>query len=124
MALWRKIRTVEDPAWTARYHSRDPNELAFGGRVVVTLEDGSVIEDELAVADAHPLGARPFARPQYVEKFRTLAQDVIEPAEQDRFLGLVARLPELTPAEVRTLTFTIDRARLGPPAARGIFDRQ
>jgi 2-methylcitrate dehydratase len=124
VALWRKIRTVEDPAWTARYHSRDPNELAFGGRVVVTLEDGSVIEDELAVADAHPLGARPFARPQYVEKFRTLAQDVIGPAEQDRFLGLVARLPELTPAEVRALTFTVDRARLGPPAARGIFDRQ
>ena len=124
VALWRKIRTVEDPAWTARYHSRDPNELAFGGRVVVTLEDGSVIEDELAVADAHPLGARPFARPQYVEKFRTLAQDVIGPAEQDRFLGLVARLPELTPAEVRALTFTVDRARLGPPPARGIFDRQ
>jgi 2-methylcitrate dehydratase len=124
VALWRKIRTVEDPAWTARYHSRDPNELAFGGRVVITLQDDSVIEDELAVADAHPLGARPFARAQYVEKFRTLADNVIDVGEQDRFLGLVARLPELTPAEVRALTFTVDPAKLGPPAARGIFDCQ
>ena len=31
------------------------------------------IVDEIAVADAHPLGARPFAREQYVHKFRTLA---------------------------------------------------
>jgi 2-methylcitrate dehydratase len=124
VTLWRKIRTVEDAQWTRRYHARDPEELAFGGRVVVTLEDGRVIEDELAVADAHPLGARPFARPQYVEKFRTLAEGVIAPAEQDRFLGLVERLPTLTPAEVRALTFTVDPARLGPPPPRGIFDRQ
>src|SRR5271165_256268 len=60
-ALWCKISTVEDPEWTRRYHSRDPKEKAFGGRVVVTLDDGRVIEDELAVADAHPLGARPSA---------------------------------------------------------------
>src|SRR5690606_7172769 len=51
VALWHKISTVEDPEWTRRYHSHDPKEKAFGGRVVVTLQDGSVIEDELAVAD-------------------------------------------------------------------------
>src|SRR5690606_9272237 len=62
--LCRKVRTVEAPEWTRRYHSHDPNEKAFGGRVVITLSDGTVIEDEIAVADAHPLGARPFARPQ------------------------------------------------------------
>ena len=124
VALWHKIRTVEDPAWTRRYHSRDPNEIAFGGRVVVTLDDGSVIEDELALADAHPLGARPFARPQYIQKFRTLAEGVIDPAEQDRFLGLVERLPSLGAAEVGGLTFTVDPARLGPPPPRGVFDRR
>ncbi|MGH7122210.1 MAG: MmgE/PrpD family protein, partial [Acetobacteraceae bacterium] len=62
VALWRKISTVEDAEWTRRYHSRDPGELAFGGRVVVTRKDGSVISDEMAVADAHPAGARPFKR--------------------------------------------------------------
>jgi 2-methylcitrate dehydratase len=123
VALWRKVRTVEDPEWTRRYHSRDPKELAFGGRVVVTLEDGRVIEDELAIADAHPLGARPFARPQYVEKFRTLAEGVIEPGEQDRFLTLVDRLSTLTPAEVLGLTFTVDPRQLGPEPRRGVFDR-
>jgi 2-methylcitrate dehydratase len=124
VALWRKIRTVEDPGWTRRYHSRDPKEIAFGGRVVVTLDDGSVVEDELAVADAHPLGARPFARPQYVEKFRTLADGVVETAEQDRFLALVERLPGLSPHEVRGLTFTVDPSQLGPPPPRGVFDRR
>jgi len=122
VALWHKVSTVEDPQWTRRYHSRDPKELAFGGRVVITLEDGSTIEDEMAVADAHTLGARPFAREQYVAKFRTLADGIIAPAEQDRFLGLVERLPELKAADLGGLTFTVDPARLGPPAAAGIFD--
>ncbi|HWF75942.1 MAG TPA: MmgE/PrpD family protein [Caulobacteraceae bacterium] len=122
VALWRKISTVEDPAWTARYHAADPAVKAFGGRVVVTFEDGAMIEDEIAVADAHPLGARPFARPQYIEKFRQLAAGVIAPREQDRFLALVERLPELAPAEVRALSFAVEPSLLGPTPPRGIFD--
>ena len=54
--LWRKVSTQEDPAWTGRYLSGE----AFGGRAVFTFADGTVLEDEIAVADAHPLGARPF----------------------------------------------------------------
>jgi 2-methylcitrate dehydratase len=124
VALWHKIRTVEDPEWTRRYHSRDPKVMAFGGRVVVTLEDGRVIEDELGVADAHPNGARPFARPQYIEKFRTLSEGVIALDEQNRFLGLIERLRTLTPAEVLALTFTVDPSKLGAAAKTGIFDYQ
>ncbi|MEO6117058.1 MAG: MmgE/PrpD family protein, partial [Pseudolysinimonas sp.] len=37
VALWHKITTVEDPEWTRRYHSNDPAEKAFGGRVEITL---------------------------------------------------------------------------------------
>ena len=122
VALWRKISTVEDPAWTARYHSRDPQEKAFGGRVVVTMRDGAVIEDELAVADANPLGARPFSRPDYVNKFRTLSDGIIPPAEQDRFIATVERLVELSPEELDGLTFTVDAAKLGPKPATGVFD--
>ncbi len=84
------------PEWTRRYHSDDPNEKAFGGRVEIRLTDGSVIEDEIAVADAHPLGARPFAREDYIRKFRLLAEPVLEAAEIERFLDLAQRLPELT----------------------------
>lgn len=122
VALWHKITTVEDPAWTKRYHSSDPGEKAFGGRVVVTLKDGSVIEDELAIADAHPLGARPFKRPDYINKFRTLADGIVDVSEQDRFIATVERLTTLKPDELGDLNFSVSPDRLGAPAASGIFD--
>ena len=56
---------------------QDIAEKAFGGRVVITLTDGTVIVDEIAVADAHPLGARPFAREHYIRKFRILAAGLL-----------------------------------------------
>jgi len=120
VALWHKIMTVEDPVWTERYHAPGADK-AFGGQVIVTMQDGSVIQDELAIADANPLGARPFARPQYIQKFRTLAEGIIETAEQDRFLGLVDRLPSLSAAEVAQLTFVVPADRLGAEAPAGIF---
>ncbi|MCU1475755.1 MAG: 2-methylcitrate dehydratase, partial [Subtercola sp.] len=98
--------TEEDAEWTRRYHSNDPAEKAFGGRVEITLTDGTHIVDEIAVADAHPLGARPFAREQYIGKFTTLADGVLEPAEISRFLELVQRLPQLDAAALYGLTVT------------------
>ncbi|MFL1380767.1 MmgE/PrpD family protein [Nocardiopsis sp. frass2] len=118
--LWHRVSTVEDPEWTRRYHSADPAVKAFGGRVVVELVDGSVIEDEIAMADAHPLGARPFTRPDYVAKLRTLADGVVSTDEVDRFLGLVERLPDLTADEVRALTLTAAEP-LGASGSKGIF---
>ncbi|OFI38830.1 2-methylcitrate dehydratase [Arthrobacter sp. SW1] len=111
--LWHKVSTVEDPEWTRRYHSLDIAEKAFGGSVVITLTDGTVITDEIAVADAHPLGARPFAREQYVNKFRTLAAGLVEEAEIERFLAAVERLPELAAGELEQLNIT---------AAPGVID--
>ncbi len=124
VTLWHKISTVEDPEWTRRYHSHDPKEKAFGGKVVVKLKDGKVIEDELAIADANPLGARPFKRPDYVKKFRTLAEGVIAPAEQDRFIATVERLTSLKAGELNELTFTVDAKALGKASPHGIFDWQ
>jgi len=122
VALWRRITTAEDAEWTRRYHSEDPNEKAFGGRVEITLADGSTLVDEIAVADAHPLGARPFARGDYVRKFRLLAEPVLEPAKIERFLALAERLPELSAEEVRELGIV---ARAGvlesAPAPKGLF---
>ena len=106
VALWRKVTTTEDPEWTRRYHATDPAELAFGGRLEITLTDGSRIVEEIAVADAHPQGARPFAREQYVTKLRTLAAGVVPDDEVDRFLATAERLPELTAAELAGLTVT------------------
>lgn len=58
-------------------------------------KDGTVFTDELAIADAHLLGARPFARPQYEEKFRILAEGIVTKTEQDRFLRAVDRIETL-----------------------------
>ncbi|QSE92014.1 MmgE/PrpD family protein [Rhodococcus pseudokoreensis] len=121
--LWKKISTAEDPEWTRRYHSTDPNEKAFGARAEITLKSGEVIVDELAVADAHPLGARPFARDQYIAKFRTLAEGVVAQAEQDRFLDAAQRTPELKADELDQLTFTVSDEVLGrsPKSPKGLF---
>lgn len=120
--LWHKITTAEDAEWTRRYHSDDPNEKAFGGRVEITLSDGTTLIDEIAVADAHPLGARPFAREDYIRKFRILAEPVLEPVEIDRFLALVQRLDRLTAAEVREVNIVAAPGVLaGAPAPKGLF---
>nr|WP_221244271.1 MmgE/PrpD family protein [Cryobacterium roopkundense] len=122
VALWNCVTTVEDPEWTRRYHSTDMNEKAFGGRVVITLADGRTITDEIAVADAHPLGARPFARAQYVAKFRALADDVLEPDEIERFLETAQRLPDLSGPELRGLTITARRGLVHPATdPKGLF---
>ncbi|MFS2279658.1 MmgE/PrpD family protein [Microbacterium sp. OR21] len=120
--LWHKITTVEDPEWTRRYHSTDIAEKAFGGRVEITLTDDTKIVDEIAVADAHPLGARPFARENYIRKFRVLAQPVLDAAEIDRFLELVQRLPELTADEVQELSIVAKKGVLASAdAPQGLF---
>jgi 2-methylcitrate dehydratase len=118
--LWHKITTEEELAWTVRYHAKDETR-AFGGKVIVKLKDGRFVVDELAIADANPLGARPFARPQYVEKFLTLSEGIVSPSEQKRFLSLVERLPDLSAADVAQLNFTVDAVKLGPDAPAGIF---
>ena len=113
VALWNKVTTEEDAEWTRRYHSTDITEKAFGGRVEIRLTDGTSVTEEIAVADAHPLGARPFARENYIAKFRMLAEPVLDEAEIERFLTLVQRLPELSAAEV---------AELNIVAAPGVID--
>lgn len=119
--LWRKISTIEDLEWTRRYHAHDPADKAFGARVVITMRDGSVIEDELAVASAHPLGARPFGRAEYINKFKILTDDILDPAESSRFLALVQSLAELSPEEVRALNPIAPSGHLVENTLKGIF---
>jgi 2-methylcitrate dehydratase len=121
--LWHKISTVEDPEWTRRYHSDDPAQKAFGARAEVTLKSGEVICDELALADAHPLGARPFAREQYITKFTELADDAVEPAERQRFLSAVDSLADLKGGALGALNIVVDPRVLdkAPAIPSGIF---
>jgi 2-methylcitrate dehydratase len=102
-SLWRSVETREDAEWTRRYHSTDAREKAFGGRVEIFLRDGSRVTDEISVANAHPLGAKPFARQDYRWKFQSLVSRIVSPEESERFLAAVERLPALSGGELRQL---------------------
>jgi len=121
--LWCKIETVEDSRWTESYHAADPAEKAFGGRVVITLKSGEVVADEMAVANAHPAGARPFARDDYVGKFDVLSEQLVEPAQRDRFVELCSRLPELSSEELGQLNVPLSPGKVQSDQrdTRGIF---
>jgi 2-methylcitrate dehydratase len=121
--LWHSISTEEDAAWTARYHDPDPNKRAFGGRLEITLKSGKKIIDELAVADAHPAGARPFVRENYTEKFKTLTRGIISNSESDRFLKLLENLPDLNAIKMGQLNVQVDKIKVNSntPDMKGIF---
>jgi 2-methylcitrate dehydratase len=105
--LWRSIETREDPEWTRRYHSTDPAEKAFGGRVEIFLRNGTRITDEIRVANAHPLGAKPFAQEDYRRKFQSLTDGILPPRESRRFLDVVQDLPALRAGELRSLNLAV-----------------
>jgi 2-methylcitrate dehydratase len=123
VALWRKISTCEDTEWTRRYHSADPKEKAFGGRVEIQFKDGVTLIDELAVANAHSLGARPFARKDYVQKFESLTEGIVSDAERSRFLDRVQSLPHLNAIDFSELNVQADAVTLTHATRdqRGIF---
>ena len=111
VALWHKVSTVEDPRWTERYHAKEHEKLAFGGRIVIRMKDGTVLADELAVANAHPLEETPWKRPNYVGKFHEMTAGLINPVEGKRFLEAVEELPLLKPGTLDWLHVTMPRAR-------------
>ncbi|MDZ5079110.1 MmgE/PrpD family protein [Nesterenkonia sp. HG001] len=122
VALWHKVTTEEDQEWTRRYHSLDIAEKAFGGSVEIRLTDGRTITDEIAVADAHPLGARPFAREQYIGKFRSLAAGIIAEQEIERFLDVVQGLESLPAGELDRLNVQAAEGVIDPTAGpKGLF---
>jgi 2-methylcitrate dehydratase len=110
--LWHSIETREAPEWTERYHSKDPDTLAFGGRVEILFKDGSKLVDELGVANAHPRGARPFGRDQYIHKFRTLTDGIITAKESNRFLEMVQNLAKLPAGELGGLNVALPKGAL------------
>jgi 2-methylcitrate dehydratase len=110
--LWHKIETTEDPEWTRRYRATDPNELSFGGRVEIFMHDGSKLEDEMAVANAHPLGAKPFGRDDYIRKFQIMTDGIITVRESNRFLEAVQDLPRLPAGDLHRLNIAVPAGTL------------
>jgi len=121
--LWHKVSTKEDKEWTKKYHDPDPKKKAFGGRVEIKFKNGDQLVDELGTANAHPSGAHPFKRKNYIEKFEALTMDIITPDESKRFLGLVENLSNLSPDEILQLNVQVplDKIELKERDNRGIF---
>ncbi len=101
--LWNKIRTQEDPKFTERYHETDPNKKSFGARVEIKMNNGDVIVEEQALANAHPDGKRPFQREEYTNKFLKLTEGIVAKPEIDKFLSLIGKITKLTPEELQTI---------------------
>ncbi len=118
--LWHRIETLEDPEWTRRYHTLDLAEKAFGGRAEIIFKDGTRLVDELAVANAHPLGAKPFGRKDYINKFKMLTDGIITTRESNRFLQAVQDLPRLGPGELSALNIVLPAGALDE-SRPGIF---
>jgi len=105
--LWKKIKTFEDKKWTKKYHDPNPKNKCFGGRVIIKMKDGSKIEDQLGIADAHPNGKRPFKRQNYINKFKTLTANIIDQKESERFLEDVQNLKEISKSELHKLNVEV-----------------
>ncbi len=120
--LWKKIKTFEDPEWTKKYHHPDPKQKRFGGKVVITMKDESIVSDELGIADAHPNGRRPFTRSNYIEKFRSLTDGIITNIESKRFLKNVQNLKKLSAKELHKLNIEVKKGyKSKKPIESGIF---
>lgn len=121
--LWHKISTVEDAKWTEAYHNPDPDKKRFGGRVEIFFKNGTTLVDELGVANAHPAGAKPFKRADYVRKFDMLTEEIITKDERNRFISLVENLADLTPAQVQQINVQIPLDKLvnNKRDTKGIF---
>ena len=71
------------------------------------MKNGSKIVEEISVADAHPNGKNPFKRKDYIKKFKTLTNGIIEKSESERFLNDVQNLKSLGKSELNKLNIQL-----------------
>ena len=119
--IWKSIVTHEDKKWTKKYHDPNPKKKSFGGKVVVTMNNGKKIIEQLDKADAHPYGARPFKRQNYIQKFLTLTNDILDEKESSRFLKAVQNLKNLKAGELNKLNIQVKIGQIKRNIKKGIF---
>tara|TARA_X000001036_G_scaffold400988_1_gene405728 strand:- start:83 stop:1585 length:1503 start_codon:yes stop_codon:yes gene_type:complete len=119
--IWQSIKTHEDKKWTKKYHDPNPKNKSFGAKVIVTLNNGRKIVEQLDRADAHPYGSRPFQRANYIKKFLTLTDKIISKKESNRFLNIVQNLTKLKPGQLDKLNIEINKSKLIKNNKKGIF---
>ena len=119
--IWRSIKTHEDKKWTRKYHDPNHKKKAFGAKVVITLKNGKKITEQQDRADAHPYGSRPFKRENYIKKFLTLTENILDRNESNRFLKTVQNIRKLKPGQLIKLNIEIKKNKLKNNFKKGIF---
>ena len=119
--LWRSIKTHEDKKWTSKYHDPNPKKKCFGAKVIVTLNNGKKIIEQLERADAHPYGARPFKRENYINKFKILTDKIISKKESKRFLNTVQKIKTLKNGQLYKLNIEVNSKKLKRNNRKSIF---
>lgn len=119
--LMARIETQFDQRWEDLYHDQDPNVQAYGGRMIVTLADGSTVADEKTRANAHPGGDTPWQRPDYEAKLADYTADLVSDAERARFVEAVNGMDSLSGEELATINLIVDAGSLEAPETHGIY---
>ena len=91
------------------------------GMSVEWLKNGKKVSEEQGVADAHPYGARPFKRKNYINKFLTLTENILSKKESDRFLKTVQNLRKLKSGQLNKLNIEVGKSKLKRNLRKGIF---
>ncbi len=121
LKIWKSIKTHEDKKWTKKYHDPDPKKKSFGAKVIITTNSGKKYIEELDRADAHPYGARPFERKDYINKFNVLTHKIISVKESKRFLKDVQNCRNLKNGQLGKLNIEINNKNLKRNKKIGIF---
>ena len=119
--IWRSIKTHEDKKWTSKYHDLNPKKKCFGAKVVVTMQNGKKLVEQLERADAHPYGKRPFRRKDYIKKFLILTKNILTKKESDRFLRDVQNLKKIKSGHLKKLNLEISKSKINKNLRKGIF---
>ena len=72
-------------------------------------------------ADAHPYGARPFKRQNYIQKFLTLTDGILDKKESSRFLKIVQNLKNIKSGQLNKLNIQVKRSQIKKNTKKGIF---
>ena len=105
---------------------RSGNDLHYRGYDILDVADTCEFEEiayllvhgalptraELAVANAHPLGAKPFGRDDYINKFQILTDGIISTRESNRFLEAAQDLPRLPAGDLHRLNVALPAGSL------------
>ena len=121
LKLWKSITTYEDKKWTKKYHDPNPKNKCFGAKVIVTLNNRRKISEQLERADAHPYGARPFKRKNYIKKFKTLTDKLLSKKESERFLKTVQNLRKLKNGQLVKLNIEVSTKKIKRNKKKSIF---